>query len=404
MQYVAALTLLGHERPASGAARPEHPSFQGAWNARLDDWSGTYSAFSRVPGASLLLPGLDGAAELTLLCAPWSGVIELRAGGERVEFDTYAPEHVLRSVALPGQGRRDVQLTLLERRNPASRDSELWLQRLAVHRHQRWLERATRLSPTLEVSNGDFGTFVTIKADIGISHAIRTFGAWGPEQVALFERLVRPGQTVLDVGANIGHHSVVLSSLVGAAGTVLAFEPQPFVHRVLESNLLLNGCSNATAHRMALGAQEGTALMAPMDYEADQWNVGGLGLVGTGHASSAGRPAMEVRVATLDAVVGDRHVDFIKCDAQGYDFEVVKGALQTLRRCRPIVLLEIAPLSMPGGPEVYREMYALLQGLGYRLVDPLAPNPADPPRQWSGVPEEWDILAVPEAQLGLLAA
>ena len=212
-----------------------------------------------------------------------------------------------------------------------------------------------------------------------------------------------PGHTVVDVGANIGHHSVVLSRLVGAAGRVLAFEPQPFVHRVLESNLLINSCTNAQALRLALGARPGTAVMNPMDYESGDWNVGGLGLQGSGHAGNPSVVGTEVQVATLDDVIGTDDVHFIKCDAQGFDFEVVKGGIRTLRRCKPIVLLEVAPLSMPGGPDAYRQMYGLLTELGYVLVDPLDPGFRKPAREATGVPEEWDVLALQPRHLERLS-
>jgi FkbM family methyltransferase len=337
---------------------------------------------------------VDGRAFLTVLFAPWSGVLELQGSGDTRVVDMYAERHRLGEIELPGAGRRSITVRLTADRNPASQGHEAWIHEFRAVTRQPWLSRVTRLSPVLELAHGDQGDFLTIRGDIGISHAIRTMGCWGPEQVALFERLVVPGQTALDVGANIGHHSVVLSGLVGARGRVLAFEPQPFVHRVLESNLLLNGCSNAHAHRLALGASPGLAMMNPMDYESGDWNVGGLGLQGSGHAGATDATGTEVRVATLDEIVAMDPVDFIKCDAQGFDFEVVKGAVQTLQRCKPIVLLEVAPLSMPGGPGAYRAMYEMLMGMGYVLVDPLDPDLRKPAREATGVPEEWDVLAL----------
>ena len=402
MQYVPALMLLGHDRPA--AADPSRPSFAGDWSARFEDVGGVHSAYTRSPGALLRLPGLDGPAHLVFMCTDWSGQLEIRAGGEVVRVDTYAPTHTVREVPLPGSGRRDVEVELLPARHADAMDSQVWLHRLVVDRHQPWLDRVTRLTPALDVVNARHGTFMTIRGDVGVSHAIRTLGAWGPEQVALFERLVKPGMTVVDVGANIGHHSVVLARLAGPAGRLLAFEPQPFVHRVLEANLALNGCSNAEAVRCALGASEGEAAMMPLDYAQGAWNVGGLGLdQAPREAGSGAQQRLAVPVRRLDDVVQDLAVDFVKCDAEGYDHEVLKGAQDLLRRCRPMLLLEVAPLMMPGGTEDYLRLYALLESLGYLLLDPLHPDPAQPPRRWSGVREEWDLLALQPQHLERLA-
>src|ERR1035437_4240958 len=63
--------------------------------------------------------------------------------------------------------------------------------------------------------------------DVGVSDNLRMEGAWEPEMTDEFKRLVRPGMTVLDVGANIGYHTVLASRLVGPKGRVLAFEPDP---------------------------------------------------------------------------------------------------------------------------------------------------------------------------------
>ena len=251
MQYIPALTLLGFGQ-GDGLAQ-KHPTCAGHWQPRFDDVGAAFCAFTREPGSLIQLPSLSGRAWIVVMCTPWSGTIELKAGDTRIEVDTYAAQHTLRDLIIPGEGVRDVGIRMLAARNPQSQDSELWLHRLVVTEHQSWLDRVVRLSPTLEVANGEFGNFLTLHGDVGISHAIRTCGSWGPEQVNLFKRLVRPGETVLDIGANIGHHSVVLSKRVGPAGRVLAFEPQPFVFRVLEANLALNECANTESHRMALG-------------------------------------------------------------------------------------------------------------------------------------------------------
>ncbi len=88
--------------------------------------------------------------------------------------------------------------------------------------------------------------------------------------LSLFKDYCRPGDTVVDVGANIGEVSIVFSQRVGAAGQVFAFEPQPRVFQYLLGNLALNRCSNVTARNVALGSAPGAARMS--DDKQDDMN------------------------------------------------------------------------------------------------------------------------------------
>ena len=84
-------------------------------------------------------------------------------------------------------------------------------------------------------------------------------GTYEPLQCAAFERLVRPGHVVFDVGAHVGFYTVLSSSLAGPAGRVVAFEPLPANLRYLRRHLALNGCANVTVVPICVGDREGTA-------------------------------------------------------------------------------------------------------------------------------------------------
>src|SRR5262245_6597666 len=77
-------------------------------------------------------------------------------------------------------------------------------------------------------------------------------GCWEWETYHFVEGWLRPGMTVVDVGANIGQYSLLASARVGAAGTVHAFEPHPGVYEVLRRNLQRAGCTNVSAHQLAV--------------------------------------------------------------------------------------------------------------------------------------------------------
>ncbi|HWI19734.1 MAG TPA: FkbM family methyltransferase [Vicinamibacterales bacterium] len=136
--------------------------------------------------------------------------------------------------------------------------------------------------------------------------------------LSLFRDYCRPGDTVADVGANIGEVSIVLSRGVGPHGRVFAFEPHPRIFRFLTGNLSLNGCANVTARNLALGAELGTVRMS--DDRRDDMN----------RVTQSG--AIEVPCSTLDAELPDGPIAFLKIDVEGFELSVLRGAQLALAR------------------------------------------------------------------------
>src|ERR1043166_6217492 len=89
--------------------------------------------------------------------------------------------------------------------------------------------------------------------DMYVGRSLDLYGEFSAEETALFGRLIEPGMTVLDVGANIGVHTLDLAAAVGPTGAVIAFEPQGFLHQILRTNILLNELVNVQAIHGALG-------------------------------------------------------------------------------------------------------------------------------------------------------
>lgn len=95
--------------------------------------------------------------------------------------------------------------------------------------------------------------------DEGVADALRMDGTFEKEESAVFREKIKPGMTVLDVGANIGYYSVLASRLVGPQGKVLAFEPEPLNFELLIRNIVDNKCRNVTAWPYAVGTSLGFA-------------------------------------------------------------------------------------------------------------------------------------------------
>lgn len=217
----------------------------------------------------------------------------------------------------------------------------------------------------------------------GIDFSIYLIGGFEPRTLKLYRKIVQPGQTVVDVGANIGSHTLPLAKRVGNGGIVAAFEPTAFAYRKLVANVALNPeLSRRIVPLQTMLAGNRGAGLAPSLFSS--WPLEKSGDL---HAAHKGRrmDTSGAAVATMDDVLdrlGIGPVDFIKIDVDGHEHEVLKGALQTLKSFRPALLMEFAPYLIE--KEDFYEMVALLQNAGYRFFDanslrplPVRPDPLD---------------------------
>lgn len=148
-------------------------------------------------------------------------------------------------------------------------------------------------------------------------------------------RIARPGDTVLDIGANIGLVSLWLSRLVGEQGQVHAFEPNPALQALLGQMFAHNGLRNVHLHRVALGAQDGA-----LELRIPKVNAGAASFVRNRDVSDCEVVVAPIR--TLSGIVeeqGIRHIRLIKIDVEGFEAEVFKGGLDVLQRIQPEAIL-----------------------------------------------------------------
>ncbi len=202
-----------------------------------------------------------------------------------------------------------------------------------------------------------------------IGGALARYGEFSEGEQDLFRQMVRAGDTVVEVGANIGAHTVPLARLVGPTGRVLAFEPQRVVFQMLCANLALNGLVQVQATHAALGAAPGELHVPPVDYTG-AGNFGGIAL-----AAEGGDP---VPVTTLDAL-GLPALRLLKVDVEGMEAEVLQGGRDTIARTRPLLYVE------NDREEKSPALIRLVLGMGYRLFWHL-PRMFNP-QNWRGVAE-----------------
>lgn len=332
----------------------------------------------------------------------WCGAITVEMNGQTQECDLYSEEHGFRELMLESGGAGHVHVVIRTGATPnqKAKANQVWLASIEFSDPQSWLARSRPVSATCTLTHGKHGTFLTLTQDTTIGASIVRDGVWAPKDVALFESIVKPGMTVFDVGANIGHHTVVYSKLVGPSGRVIAFEPQTTIFRLLAANAVMNGASNADLVQSCVGETEGFVHLFPIRYDVAT-NFGALGVDPTPEKRGENK-GQKCRVARLDDLVDELTIplercDFIKIDVQSFELFVLRGAGKLLRKYRPVLFLEVAPHWMAKSYD-YKEIYTFLWSLGYEiehLSDPsIAPGTI---KQWSGRQnEEWDILARPK--------
>ncbi len=181
---------------------------------------------------------------------------------------------------------------------------------------------------------------------------------------------IRSDAIVLDVGANIGSMSLAFGRRF-PEGTVYAFEPTDFAFGKLERNLELNPELARRIHPIkAFLARDGFQDVPEGIYSS--WSLAGR--ANEAHPLHGGtkHSAAGAKVLTVDSFCEEarlEHVDFVKIDTDGYEFEVLLGARRTLKERRPVVVFETSLYGLQESGVEFRDVWDLLTPFGYRLVN-----------------------------------
>jgi FkbM family methyltransferase len=177
----------------------------------------------------------------------------------------------------------------------------------------------------------DGAVFYLQPGDTYLTQYVLDWGCYEPTETELFKSKIRPGDTVVDVGANIGWFTVIASKLVGKEGRVIAFEPEPTSFEYLKRNVEANGCTNVVLEQKALSNEAGEIELFTATEHLGQHRISDWG---------DGRRAVKVEALPLDDyLAGSRiSVDVIKIDTEGAEGVIVEGMEETLKRSRNVKL------------------------------------------------------------------
>jgi FkbM family methyltransferase len=175
------------------------------------------------------------------------------------------------------------------------------------------------------------GTMMYNVNDTFIGRSLDLYGEWCEAEAFLLGQILKPNDVVVDVGANIGTHTLFFAKAVGEKGVVAAFEPQRLAFQTLCGNVALNGLTNVTCLMAAVGEKRGQATIPRLDPRKPL----NFGLV---QAQTQGAGEV-VDVVPIDEF-GLERCSLIKVDVEGMEASVVRGATETIARCRPALFLE----------------------------------------------------------------
>lgn len=162
----------------------------------------------------------------------------------------------------------------------------------------------------------------------------------------LYRQYIRKGTTVLDVGANLGIHTAVLSQCAGEQGRVEAYEPVVRIFDRLQDTIQLNGLTNVSCKNVGIGDAPGSI---GFDDQEDDFNIG------KARVQESAETTIPLTTIDIEATDFTRRVSLIKVDVEGFERQVLRGAENILQQHRPVVICEFNPDNYP-----FRELVELI--------------------------------------------
>lgn len=198
-----------------------------------------------------------------------------------------------------------------------------------------------------------YGSMIINQFDTVVGRSLDLYGEWAQLEMELLKKFIPKDGICIDVGANVGCHSLVFAEAVGPRGTVLAFEPQHCIFQILSGNIALNSHVNVWTYPCAVSDHLNETPVPRLSYRRKN-SFGGLSL----KKDWSNGPTYLVPTVKLDIYTLPR-VDLIKIDVEGADLDVIRGAKGMIQRHQPVLYVENSSL----------ELIPEIQALDYKVYD-----------------------------------
>ena len=210
------------------------------------------------------------------------------------------------------------------------------------------------------------GIFSYYSNDQYIGKSLSEYGEWSEAEVSLLTQLLSVNENIIEVGSNIGTHTIPLAKHVSKGGLVYAIEPQYQNHKLLLKNIKDNGLDNIKILKVAISSKEGEAYMNTFDEKMTS-NYGDSKIF-----SSNFKNAESVHVKTLDQlfykeIEEKKPIKLIKCDAQGQELNIILGSRKIIDMYKPYLYLENDDINTS------KSLIEEIKGMGYIMFWHLPP-------------------------------
>lgn len=188
-----------------------------------------------------------------------------------------------------------------------------------------------------------------------------------PEKTGFIKNICKPGDTVIDVGAHIGIFSCIMAKMVGNQGSVYSFEPAPFTFDILKQTISYNKLENIIIPQQAIvsDVDEGADF-----YIYDNSKISNGNSISM-HNTSGKTKKIKVQSITLDDLLANKNIKnlpLIKIDAEGSEFNILKGAKNLIKKFKPFITLELHPKSFDDPKKILQQMYEFIKDLDYTIL------------------------------------
>lgn len=209
------------------------------------------------------------------------------------------------------------------------------------------------------------GLHLTLYPGNETSGSIFITGLYEPNEFCLLSKILKPGMTFVDVGANMGLYTLYAARRVGASGRVLAIEPSRREMAILKSNVELNQLKNVTIRQVALSDQLAEVELLVAGARNSGHNT--LGAFGYNTTLDHRETIQTQRLDQIVPLEGLQRIHIIKMDIEGAELGALRGAVDTLQRDHPLLLLELSDRLLQHQRASSVEVLSLLAQLGYRV-------------------------------------
>jgi len=257
--------------------------------------------------------------------------------------------------------------------------------------HKEFLHHVEEGSVVVHVP--DFGGSFEIDVRSNILKRILKRGHYEPDLVRIVLEYVDPELDAIDIGANVGFFTILLSKTLRPDRRVLAIEPAPFALKYLHGNIRRNGVAHTvTVYEGVMADRAGNFSLHVIPGKEEYSSVFPIVHPSVTHAAAI---TTDTRGDTLDNLVERLGFEpgFIKIDAEGAEHIILRGAQETLRRWKPVVLCEVSDVLLSQGGVCARDIIHLLESHDYTVVA------ASEPSRRIVSPFAGEILAVPRREM-----